>query len=929
MVLDYQAYENIAAEVASEGCVLLRNEDNTLPFCKGARLAIYGRIQSREYISGTGSGGMVNIPKRLNLRDVLESCEEVSVDAGLRDIYDRWEEAHPYEETIGWGKTPFSQEEMPVSEELTAEVAKRTDAAIIIIGRSAGEDRDNKAEKGAYYLSDGEEQLMSAVCKNHGHVIVLLNVGNIISMDFVEKYKPQAVMYVWQSGMIGALGVADVLLGRKAPSGHLTDTIAREIANYPSDANFGNPNRNFYEEDVYVGYRFFETFAKDKVLYPFGYGLSYTNFAIIPEHAERDEDYCYLSAIVKNTGNYAGKCVVQAYAECPQGRLGKPARVLVAFLKTDTLKPGAEETIVLSIANREFSSYDDSGRTGYQDAFVMEKGTYRLYLGENVRDAKEVFAFEVTEDELIEQCEEAMKPVIPCQRIRPERTFDSCRIAKEQVPLKKEERIYEPLLQADYSEDHGYRLEDVRDGRATISEFLSQIPDEELFAFIRGEGMGSPKVTAGICCAFGGVSDTLKNMGVPCGACSDGPSGIRIDTGAKAFAFPVGTMIACTFNTELVAELFTNVGAELRYYGIDSLLGPGMNIHRHPLNGRNFEYFSEDPLITGRIATAVLSGLSECGATGTLKHFCCNNQELNRYGADAVVSERALREIYLRGFEIAVREGGAFLIMTTYGRVNGLYTSSDPGLNIGILRNQWDFDGMVMTDWWAAINQKGRDDEAGPTGSHTNFAMMVNAGNDIYMVCPNGAANDHGDNLSEALIDGRLTRDALVTASAHVCQALLRLPTMERFLGEDEKVTVRNRTEEWEVRVNEDVEYTDIGTDSEVPLDTVDTKRGSSYAYGLKIAQIGGYEMSITASAPAGIAAQYPVILFSSGIPICRFDFHGTNGDEMTCTQNMYFNSDFAIHRLYFSHSGLLLKRMRIRYVCDSENAMKENYPHA
>lgn len=273
MVLDYQAYENTAARMAAEGCVLLRNEGNALPFIKGTRLAIYGRIQSKEYISGTGSGGMVNIPFRLNLRDVLRESAEVSVDDELMRLYDTWEETNPYEEPIGWGKAPFSQKEMPVTEELTAEVAGRTDAAIIIIGRSAGEDRDNAAEKGAYYLSDEEEQLMKAVCKNHSRVVVLLNVGNIMDMSFVEKYAPQAVMYVWQSGMVGVRGIADVLLGHCSPSGHLTDTIAKEISDYPSDTSFGNPCRNFYKEDIYVGYRYFETVAKDRVLYPFGFGL--------------------------------------------------------------------------------------------------------------------------------------------------------------------------------------------------------------------------------------------------------------------------------------------------------------------------------------------------------------------------------------------------------------------------------------------------------------------------------------------------------------------------------------------------------------------------------------------------------------------------------------------------------------------------------
>lgn len=926
MVLDYQAYENTAARMAAEGCVLLRNEGNALPFIKGTRLAIYGRIQSKEYISGTGSGGMVNIPFRLNLRDVLRESAEVSVDDELMRLYDTWEETNPYEEPIGWGKAPFSQKEMPVTEELTAEVAGRTDAAIIIIGRSAGEDRDNAAEKGAYYLSDEEEQLMKAVCKNHSRVVVLLNVGNIMDMSFVEKYAPQAVMYVWQSGMVGVRGIADVLLGHCSPSGHLTDTIAKEISDYPSDASFGDPCRNFYKEDIYVGYRYFETVAKDRVLYPFGFGLSYTEFVIAPQQADYDDEYCYISAIVQNVGEVAGKCVVQAYASCPQGVLGKPALVLVGFLKTDLLEPGVSETVVLAIEKRAFASYDDSCATGLENAFVMEKGTYGLYLGENVRDAALVYSFTLSEDELIEQCAEAMKPVLPMKRMRPLHEDDSCRMAEEEVPLKKCENHYEPVFRNTYTGDKGYKLRDVRDGKVSMNEFLAQIPTEELYAFIRGEGMGSPKVTAGICCAFGGVSETLKGFGIPCGACTDGPSGIRIDTGAKALAFPIGTMLACSFNMELVTELFTHVGAELRYYKIDSLLGPGMNIHRHPLNGRNFEYFSEDPLVTGRIASAALEGLAASGVTGTLKHFCGNNQERNRYGVDAVVSERALREIYLRGFEIAVREGGAYLMMTTYGRVNGLYTSSDPGLNIGILRNQWDFDGMVMTDWWAAITNVDRNDEAGPSGSHTKFSTMVKAGNDIYMVCPDGSKNDHGDDLPDAVSEGKLSRDELVTAAANICNVLMRMPAMEHFLGEAEEVTVANRTEEWEVHVNEEVAYRDISDDTVLSLEGVEAKRGQSYAFGLNMTKIGGYEMTVTASAEGSAEAQYPITVFCSGIPVCRFDFHGTNGEELTITKRIIFNSDFIINRMYFSQTGLKLKEMRFKYLCTMEEAYRPEF---
>ena len=922
MVLNYADYEALARRVIAEGAVLLKN-DGALPLGSPARVALYGRMQSREYIAGIGSGGLVNIPKRVRILDALQAEEGITLDAELLEIYRAWEEENPREVGIGWGKEPWSQAEMPVTAELAEAVAARTDAAVVLIGRSAGEDQDNKNLPGSYLLTGAEESLIRTVCAACPRTIVLLNTGNIIDMSFIDTCNPAAVMYIWQGGVMTGAGVADVLTGRVSPSGHLADTIAYKASDYPADANFGSPVRNIYAEDIYVGYRHFETVAKEKVRFPFGYGLSYTTFAIEPGESQYDGEYLYVSATVRNTGAHKGQCVVQAYAEAPTGALGKPARVLAGFIKTGEIAPGESEIVVMTIERRDLASYDDSGVSGHENCFVMEAGEYVIFLGENVRDAAEAFRFTLAEDEVVEECESAMKPVVAFDRPVAQKAADGTySYVYEPVPLRTDSfgcgRGAEPAL-ADapaYTGDRGLLLRDVRDGKVAMEEFLAQFTNEELLPFVRGEGMGSPKVTPGTASAYGGTSEVLKAHGVPCGCCSDGPSGLRLDCGDKAMAIPIGTLMACTFNRELAADLAEQVGREMRLNKVDCLLGPGMNLHRHPFNGRNFEYFSEDPLLTGRMAASVLEGLQRAGVTGTVKHFCCNNQELNRYASDSVVSERALRELYLRGFEIAVREGGACTIMTTYGRVNGMWTSCDAELNTKILREQWGFDGFVMTDWWAAINENaatGRAETAG--GSHTNFADMVLAQNDTYMICPDGSKNNHGDNLPEAIASGKVSREVLLRTAANVCGVLMRLPTMLRMCGEDEEITVLGRGPEWETTADSNIEYFTVTRDTTIDLSHVRAVRGADYSYGLDIDEMGGYEVELTVTGEGTEAAQLPITWFFAGIPVFSFVFHGTGGKETSQKGKLFFNSNHAVHRMHFSSDGLKLVNMRLRYL--------------
>ena len=728
-ILDWNKYLDTAAKMVSEGIVMLKNDNNALPIDTDKEVAVFGRIQFHYYKSGTGSGGMVNVTKVVNILDGLID-NGVKVNEKLLDTYRKWDKENPFDLGEGWGGEPWSQKEMPLDEGLVKETAKSCETAIVIIGRTAGEEQDNRLEAGSYLLSDDEIAMLTVVRENYKKVVLLLNVGNITDMTDINRIAPDSVLYVWQGGMTGGKGTADVLTGKVSPSGKLPDTIAYKASDYPSDANFGREkNRDIYAEDIYVGYRYFETFAKEKVLYPFGFGLSYTEFEIKTEKAEITEGAVKLSVSVKNIGSYKGKEVIEVYCEAPQGRLGKAARVLCGFEKTRELVPQEEQVVEIAVDIAKLASYDDSGVTGNKSCYVLEAGEYKFYVGSDVRSAEYACSFEQGEDLVTERLTQSLAPVESFERIKPVCEVGAFSIGREAVPVSEVDesarRLEKLPKEIAYTGDKGIKLWDVKNGKNTMDEFIAQLSDYDLSCIIRGEGMGSPRVTAGTASAFGGVSENLNGFGIPAGCCSDGPSGMRLDCGTKAFSLPNGTMIASSFNKELTSELFTFMGLEMAANKVDCLLGPGMNIHRHPLNGRNFEYFSEDPFLTGKMASAELKGMAGAGVTGTIKHFCANNRETNRHFIDSVVSERALREIYLKGFEIAVKEGGASSVMTTYGRVNGLWTAGNFDLNTVILREEWGFKGFTMTDWWANINVRGKEPDK------TDLAAMARAQNDV------------------------------------------------------------------------------------------------------------------------------------------------------------------------------------------------------
>ena len=689
----------IARQAAAESCVLLKN-DGALPFKKNDKIAVFGRCQLDWFYVGYGSGGDVNPPYRVNLMEGFENAG-VSFDEETAEAYKTWVNTDSNKADHGWwGHWPMSHPEMPLKDDFVKKAAEKNDAAVVVIGRAAGEDRENTLAPGSYYLTKEEKQMLELVSGAFKKTVVLLNIGSIFDMSWAEEYKDKisSILIVWQGGMESGNAAADVLTGKVNPSGRLSDTIAKTYEDYPSSLNFGGEQFNNYYEDIFVGYRWFETFKKDRVLYPFGFGLSYTTFTQKPVSFEKGDGVYTVKVEVTNTGKAAGKETVMAFVSAPQGELGKAAKVLVSYGKTESLQPGEKEVLTLSFTDKVIASYDDTGRSGYKNAFVLEKGAYKVFVSDALAGE-----FTLNETKLVEQTESALNVVDPFERMHAYEddgkiAFNEETVQKGAVSLK--DRIIERLpKEIPVTGDMGKKLRDVAVGKITLDEFIAQLSDEELEALTRGEGaMGSDLGVAGNAGAFGGVLESLREKGVPPIITSDGPSGLRLQKFASLL--PSGTALACTFDDQLVEELYTHIGKEMIKHEVDIVLSPGLNIHRNPLCGRNFEYFSEDPLLAGKMAAAVIRGVQSQGKSCCPKHFACNNQETKRNTNDSRVSERALREIYLRAFEIAVKEACPNTIMTSYNKINSVWSHYNYDLVTTVLRKEWGFDGVAITDWW-------------------------------------------------------------------------------------------------------------------------------------------------------------------------------------------------------------------------------------
>lgn len=685
----------LCRKVTAEGCVLLKN-DGTLPL-GNQQFALFGRCQINTFYVGYGSGGDVKPPYKVSILEGLRAGG-ANLDIQVVDTYEHWTKNHIPDEGY-WGYWPMCYKEMPVKDEFIASAAKRNTTAVVVIGRAAGEDRENKIEKGSWFLTDTEDNLLALTRKYFKKVCVMINSGSIMDVTRIEKHKPDALMFVWQGGQETGNAVADVLLGKVSPSGKLTDTIAA-IEDYPSYKYFGNKKYNNYAEDIYVGYRYFNTFARDKIIYPFGFGLSYTKFEITDCKVKQNaETTATVTFTVKNAGDFTGKQVVQVYLSVPQGKLGKPSRELAAYVKTKELAPNESQTLSVTVELKDFASFDDMGVTGYKNSFVLESGEYKIFIGENVSCVKEIYTLNLDGMVLIKACEEACAPrysfkrMVNAKGVHYENTPVATVNLRERV-LNRLPKTFERKNGTDYS------FQDVIDGKITPDEFVAEFTPEELDAFTRGSlyMMDSPYGPKGNAGTFGANCQPLFDKGIPAISTNDGPSGARLQ--AHSTLLPNGVALASSFNDELVENLTYEFGKEVIARKSHVLLAPGINIHRNPLCGRNFEYFSEDPYLTGKMAVAYIKGVQSAGASATPKHFACNNQESKRGINDSRVSQRALREIYLKGFEICIKEANPDCLMTSYNKLNGVYNYFNYELVTTILRDDWGYKGCVMTDWW-------------------------------------------------------------------------------------------------------------------------------------------------------------------------------------------------------------------------------------
>lgn len=792
----------LSREAAASGMVLLENRNRTLPLkAEAGQIALFGCGTVRTVRGGTGSGDPLNggisgggaihvnqSPRyHINIMNsFLAAGYHVVTEDLLNEFAVQYDAAE--EKAAGNPMETFAFPEMSYSPKQVARYAGMTETAVYVISRNSGEGTDRCLKKnitvdgteyeiGDYELSRTEHENLEAISSAFSKVILVLNVGGVVDISAVRKNpKIGAVLLMSQAGQEGGDALLDVLTGKVTPSGKLTSTWAMNYSDYPASATFAyNDNdvsKEKYEEGIYVGYRYFDTFGITPC-YEFGYGMSYTDFSMECQGAKIEGEWLGLQVKVKNEGSvYSGKEVVQVYYSAPGGwneieGIEKPFQELASFAKTKELKPGESQTLSVRFRIRAMASYCEK-----EACYRMDRGDYRIRIGNSSRHTVPAVLLKLEKAVVTEQLRseyplsEELREIsktgrTPC---RDENwndesvvvlTCDGNDIAAvyRKASLKKAEVItyttdpnYKPTMSYEKVKlvtKKDITLKDVKEGRESLQNLVAQMGTEELAALNCGTGWGvadqdKPIVGANSSTIPGAAGETAGSLfakyGIPSIVLADGPAGIRVTqefeatdvaTGKKVkrhqycTVWPVGTLLAQSFDCELLTRVGRAISEELEEYGITMILGPSLNIHRDPLCGRNFEYFSEDPLVSGLMAAAITRGIQSRPGTGAcIKHFAANNQESNRYAVDTIVSERTLREIYLKGFEIAVKTAQPMAIMTSYNLINGVPTADSRDLNTDIARGEWGFRGLIMTDWNG--------------GASTPYKSM-RAGNDLIM----------------------------------------------------------------------------------------------------------------------------------------------------------------------------------------------------
>ena len=831
-----QKNAGLSRKFAAESMVLLKNVQNTLPLLgtedAPVKVAVFGVGQIYTVKGGTGSGNVNNL-RTIPLLEGLELCETLRVDHDLAKKYRSWGLAHENLCVEGFMEPKgYFNPEMPLTEAEVQSFAGANDAAVMILTRVAGEGADMRAERGMIYLTDEERALMDRITGAFPRSILLLNTAGFLELgEYAGKFS--AIVFMGLPGQ-DAGAVADILTGAVLPTGRLTDTWPETYSQYPTAAEFSeqHPNGNVnttmgkteeqidvsYTDDIFVGYRYFDTFGQP-VRYPFGYGLGYGKTEITAYSVAATGETITVTATVENTGErYGDRQVVQVYVTCPQGRLEQPLVKLCAFGKTKLLAPGESETLTLEFRLSDMASFDEETYS-----YVLEQGHYFVRVGTDSRNTNVAGAVYLSADVTTQQLSDRMGHV-------PEdfRTLSAKDAVRYTYPGEQEElefarahamrlspRDFRTAKQKyrDYGTPltrgkTGLRLKDVQDGNCSLSAFVASMDASDLCKLACGVGMdvsGMPEAVRDdpdfkppfdgmlgasgmkVRGAAGETADLWEKYGIPPITLADGPAGIRIAQQVKnddgeverqqlCTAFPVGSLLACSWDQELLSAFGAALAAEMLEYGVELWLAPGMNIHRNPLCGRNFEYFSEDPLVAGICAAAITKGVQKHGVGVTIKHFAGNNQETLRANSNDIVTQRALREIYLKGFEIAVKEAQPYSIMTSYNDINGMPSANNYDLCTAICRDEWGFTGFIMTDWGGGISMP---------------ALSICAGND--MIQPGGqgvvtelqealASEEAVKNRGLAAYEEKLEIGHLQRSALRILGVMLRCDSVKKLL---------------------------------------------------------------------------------------------------------------------------------------------------
>ena len=789
----------LSRRAAAESMVLLKNDD-CLPFSKQTPVALLGGGAVCTIKGGTGSGdvnereavtieqGLTAAGFVLTSRDWLSDYAERYASARLawRDMIlgDGSEEAmaHFFE---NYTSHPFFLPEgRPVAEQDLA----GAEAAVYVVSRIAGENADRTLEPGDYFLTEQERSDLLFLNAQALPTVLVVNAGGAVDVTEVSALEyVRAILFIAQPGQEGGHALADVLTGAVNPSGKLTATWARQFSDYPNAATFshlsGDVTKEHYIEDIYVGYRYFDTFGV-KPLYGFGFGLSYTTFSV----SDVSVDGLQVTAAVTNTGNRAGRETVQVYLSCPQGQLKKERRRLAAFAKTPLLAPEGTAILTLEIPVKQLASFDEA-----RSAWIIEGGSYGVWVGSSLESAALAAALDVEQETVLERVTHICPVQEPFETIRP-----------PELPAEDLSKVPHIRLAAGTL---SVEVPAAPVPSAEATELAKRLPAKDMIPLLMGEiSRGQGALGAAGIRVPGSAGETssayAERLGLAAAVMADGPAGLRLTkcyesdpkTGAvydpgflasierglfaepeehpgamKVYqhctAFPVGTLLAQSFDTALLEEVGRAVAEELEEFHVAWWLAPGMNIHRNPLCGRNFEYYSEDPLLSGKLAAAITCGVQSLPGVGTtIKHLACNNQEDNRIGSDSIVTERALREIYLRGFEIAVKESQPMCIMTSYNLVNGVHAANSFDLCTVAARQEWGFGGVIMSDWTTTLPEAGSIPH-----------LCVKAGNDLIMP---GMESDLAD-ITAAYEQGTLTDEDIRACAARLIDVILQTNAYE------------------------------------------------------------------------------------------------------------------------------------------------------